>query len=193
MGKRAHRHQIVGLSLGISYEIALRLMPQDLTDDKSKFVQVMAWCHQAASHYLSQCWPRSMLPNGVTRPQWVNTLRLTQNGFHVEDDIFRCISLNWNSWISNKLSSTYAILSLTDNEPALVQVLARHRTGHYLDRSWPKSIMPYGVTRPRVMLNYLRIKKKIFTIYFLYHISKAMMWHIVENFPPQRQSPIYPA
>ena len=31
----------------------------------------MAWCRQATSHYLSQCWPRSMLPNGVTRPQWV--------------------------------------------------------------------------------------------------------------------------
>ena len=31
----------------------------------------MAWCHQATSHYLSQCWPRSVPPNGVTRPQWV--------------------------------------------------------------------------------------------------------------------------
>ena len=56
---------------GISYEIALRWMPQDLTDDKSTLVQVMAWCSQATSHYLSQCWPRSMSPNGVTRPQWV--------------------------------------------------------------------------------------------------------------------------
>ena len=35
-------------------------------------VQVMAWCHQATSHYLSQCWPRSLSPYGVTRPQWVN-------------------------------------------------------------------------------------------------------------------------
>ena len=34
----------------------------------------MAWCCQATSHYLSQCWPRSMLPNGFTRPQWVNPL-----------------------------------------------------------------------------------------------------------------------
>ena len=25
---------------------------------------------QATSHYLSQCWPRSMSPNGVTRPWW---------------------------------------------------------------------------------------------------------------------------
>ena len=32
--------------LSISCEIALRYMPQDLTDDKSKLVQIMAWCHQ---------------------------------------------------------------------------------------------------------------------------------------------------
>ena len=58
---------------GISYEIALRWMPLDLTDDKSTLVQVMAWCRQATSHYLSQCWPRSLSPYGVTRPQWVKT------------------------------------------------------------------------------------------------------------------------
>ena len=33
--------------------------------------RVMAWCHQATSHYLSQCWPRSMSPYGITRPYWV--------------------------------------------------------------------------------------------------------------------------
>ena len=32
----------------------------------------MAWCHQATSHYLSQCWLRSMSSYGVTRPQWFN-------------------------------------------------------------------------------------------------------------------------
>ena len=53
-------------------------MPLDLTDDKSTLVQVMAWCRQATSHYLSQCWPRSMSPNGVTRPQWVNCSFLLQ-------------------------------------------------------------------------------------------------------------------
>ena len=46
-------------------------MSLDLTEHKSTLVQVMAWCRQATSHYLSQCWPRSMSPNGVTRPQWV--------------------------------------------------------------------------------------------------------------------------
>ena len=46
-------------------------MPIDLTDGKSTLVQVMAWCRQATSHYLSQCWHRSMSPYGITRPQWV--------------------------------------------------------------------------------------------------------------------------
>ena len=63
---------------GISYEIALRWMPQDLTYDKSTLVQVMAWCRQATRHYLNQCWPRSMSPNGVTRPQWVNKLEINR-------------------------------------------------------------------------------------------------------------------
>ena len=54
------------------YDNVLRWMPQDLTDDKSKLVQVMAWCPQATSHYLNQCWPRPPTPYGVTGPQWVN-------------------------------------------------------------------------------------------------------------------------
>ena len=57
---------------GISCDIALRWMSLDLTDDESILVQVMAWCRQATSHYLSQCWPRYLSPYGVTRPQWVN-------------------------------------------------------------------------------------------------------------------------
>ena len=45
----------------------IRLMSLDLTDDKSTLVQVMAWCRQATSHYLSQWWPKSLSPYGVTR------------------------------------------------------------------------------------------------------------------------------
>ena len=59
---------------GITYKIALRWMPLDLPDDKSTLVQVMAWCRQATSHYLSQCWPRPISPYGFTWPQWVNVL-----------------------------------------------------------------------------------------------------------------------
>ena len=57
----------------ISSKIALRLTSLDLSDDKSSLVQVMAWCRQAPSHYLNQCWPRYLPPYGVTRPQWVNS------------------------------------------------------------------------------------------------------------------------
>ena len=40
---------------------------------KSALVQVMAWCRQATSHYLGQCWFRSVLPYDITRPQWINS------------------------------------------------------------------------------------------------------------------------
>ena len=53
---------------GISCEIALIVMSLDFTDHQSTLVQVMAWCRQATSHYLSQCWTRSLSPYGVTRP-----------------------------------------------------------------------------------------------------------------------------
>ena len=57
---------------GISCETALIWMSLDFTDDRSTLIQVMAWCHQATSYYLSQCWPRSLSPYGVTRPESVN-------------------------------------------------------------------------------------------------------------------------
>ena len=53
---------------GISCEIVLIWMSLDFTDNHLTLVQVMAWCRQAPSHYLSQCWPRSLSPYGVTRP-----------------------------------------------------------------------------------------------------------------------------
>ena len=39
---------------------------------KSTLAQIMDWCHQATSHYLSQCWPSSMPPYGVTILRWLN-------------------------------------------------------------------------------------------------------------------------
>ena len=59
---------------------ALRWMSLDLNNDESTLVQVMVWCHQATNHYLSQCWPRSMLPYGVTRPQWVDNINRYHQG-----------------------------------------------------------------------------------------------------------------
>ena len=79
-------------TLSNSCETALRSMPQNPSDDKSTLVQVMAWCHQAASHYLSQCCPKSLSPYGVTRPQWVNSLAPGTCGCNLKLVIFKLIS-----------------------------------------------------------------------------------------------------
>ena len=47
-------------SLDTRYEITLRWMAQDLTIGKSTLIQVIGLFHQAAKHFLIQCWPRSM-------------------------------------------------------------------------------------------------------------------------------------
>ena len=39
-------------------------------------VQERLVAKQTSSHYLNQCWPRSLTPYIVTRPQWVNTLEI---------------------------------------------------------------------------------------------------------------------
>ena len=54
-------------------------MLQELIDDKSTLVQVMAWYHQATSHHLSQSWQVSMSRCGLTRPQWVKTYAVKQH------------------------------------------------------------------------------------------------------------------
>ena len=53
--------------MNTSYEIALRQMLQNLTNERSTLAQVMAWCHEATSHCMSQCWPRSMSPYSITK------------------------------------------------------------------------------------------------------------------------------
>ena len=39
---------------------------------RGELLEVMAWCRQAKSHYLSQSWSRFMSRHGVTKSQWVN-------------------------------------------------------------------------------------------------------------------------
>ena len=55
----------------------------------------MAWCHQAPSHYMSQCWPRSMSPYGANRPQWIKYVH--------EDPIF-----HW--WLMDIYCSPWLLL-----------------------------------------------------------------------------------
>ena len=111
-------------------KIALRWMLLDLIDDKSTLVQVMAWCRQAKSHYLSQCWPRSMSPYGNIRPQW-----------------FKFMSMS----TSCKIAHMWMPQNHTKSKFTLVQVMAWccQATSHFLNQCWTRSLMPYGITRPQ--------------------------------------------
>ena len=71
------KHMLRIKFMSTSCQIDLRWIPQNTFDDKSTLIQVMkkkiimAWWRQTTSHYLSQYWPKSLSPYGVTGPQWV--------------------------------------------------------------------------------------------------------------------------
>ena len=110
----------------ISCEVALIWMSLDFTDDQSTSVQVIALCSQATSHYLSQCWPRAMSPNGVTRPQWVNWISIYVSLLQSNDNHLRAIlevitqptiteisfKISYKSPGANKLKYLTAFLSI---------------------------------------------------------------------------------
>ena len=135
----------------ISCEIALRWMPQDLTDDKSTLVKVMAWCRQATSHYLSQCWPRSLSPNGVTRPQLVNSLVPGRCRNNVKNIIFKLLMQNSTLGTQCEIALMWMPQNLTNWKSTFVQVMdwCHQATSHYLSQCWPRSMLPYSVTKPQ--------------------------------------------
>ena len=92
-------------------------MSLDLADDKSTLVQVMAWCRQATSHYLNQCWLRSLSPYGVTRPQWVKVTTTSPRGQWVNTDRFKVITYQ-------VVSSLFVMVSLI-----LASYLCNHHRG----------------------------------------------------------------
>ena len=93
----------------------------------------------------------SVSPYGVTMSQWVNSLRLRQNGRHFPDDNLKCIFLNENVWISIKISPKFVPRGPINNIPALVQIMAWRRPG---DKSLSEPMMVslpthICVTRPQ--------------------------------------------
>ena len=59
----------------------------------------------------------------------VNTLRPRKNGRHFADDLFKCIFVNENAWISLKISMKFVPKFQINNIPALVQIMAWRRPG----------------------------------------------------------------
>ena len=59
----------------------------------------------------------------------LNTLKPRQNGRHFPDNIFKCILLNENVWISLKISLKFVPQGPITNIPALVPMMAWRRPG----------------------------------------------------------------
>ena len=103
----------------------------DIFDDESfRFVfSNEKFLNANLNHYLNK-WLHSLLTDThVTRPWWLNTLRLRQNGRHFADDMFKCIFLNENVWIPIEISLKFVPKGPINNIPALVQIMAWRRSG----------------------------------------------------------------
>ena len=72
----------------------------------------------ATSNYLKQ------VTTSLTYMPWVNTLRLRGNLCHFKADIFKCIFLNENIWISLQIALKFVPKVRIDKIPALVQIMA---------------------------------------------------------------------
>ena len=87
-----------------------------------------------------------MHPSGA----WLNTLKPRQDGRHFPDDIFKCIFLNENVWISMKIPLKFVPKGPINNIP-LFQIMAWRRPG---DKPWYETMMVtllthICVTRPQ--------------------------------------------
>ena len=60
----------------------------------------------------------------------INTLRQRQNGRHLPDNIFKCIFLNENVWISLEISLKFVPKVPINNIPQLVLIMAWRRPGN---------------------------------------------------------------
>ena len=117
---------------GISCVIALLWMSLDFIDDQSTLVQIMAWCHQETSHYLSQCWPGSLSPYGITWSQWVISLAPTKFECKFTQVIFMRVidgGLWYLLWIYPQYPQTNLTRFNGDQSP-LVQVMAWYHLGN---------------------------------------------------------------
>ena len=108
---------------------------------------------------------------------YINTLRPRQNGRHFANDPFKCILLNDNVSIPNKISWRFVPKGPIINIPSLVQIMAWRRPGDK-PLSLPmmvSSLTHICVTRPQ----WLKYQSYITHIcHRIYRICHSLGWHI---------------
>ena len=82
---------------------------------------------------------------------YVNILRPRRNGSHFTDDVFKCIFLNENVWISLKISLKLVPMVPFNNIRALVQIMAWRRPGDKPLSEPMMAVLPthIRITRPQ--------------------------------------------
>ena len=144
----------------------------------------MAWCRQAPSHYLGQCWPRTPTSYGVTRPQWVKTRK---NGQIFADGTFNRTTLKGNcvTWLESHWS--LFLREQMTNGPALVEVIAWHGAG---DKLLSKAMMIQFTDvymRQKALMSYLTVPNWLGL--FLWHCPQLNANGLVYDQPILVQTP----
>ena len=115
----------------------------------------------------------------------VNTLRPRQNGHHFTD-IFKCIFLKENIWITIKISLKFVPMGPINNIPALVQIMAWHRPGDKpLSESMMVSLLTHiCVTRPQWVKEPLAFEgvEVMWQFEFTAHIEEDVGFTLPHNF-----------
>ena len=94
------------------------------------------WCHENSFGELSKCseqlpdFDRTIDNPYIVLSQVFNLLRPRQNCGHFAANIFKCILLNENIWISIEISLKFVTKGPINIIPTLVQMMARHRPGN---------------------------------------------------------------
>ena len=137
-------------NISISVKISLKFVHMGPIDNKSVLVQLMAWRRtvdtplpkpmfvQFSDTYISVYCMRQQ--RGMIWHAWLTrrqclTLRPGQFGRLIVDDIFQCVFLNENNWLSIKISLKFVPNGAIDSKSALIHVMAlrRQATSHYLN------------------------------------------------------------
>ena len=113
----------------MAFQIVGNLIAQQLAQNNWPFVRETAG-HRHDSNY-GKCF-HFMTPLIALR--WMlkntfNTLRPRHKGRHFADDVFKCIFLNENVWISLKISLKFVPKGPINNIPSSVQIMAWRRPG----------------------------------------------------------------
>ena len=104
-----------------------------------------------------------------------NTLRPRQNGYHFPENIFKCIFLNENVWISLKVLLKYVSQDPFNNIPALVQMVAWCRPG---DKPLSEPCMCHSASMIQTARSYFAK--------FLMGLAKSAFYEYLTNIHPHQ-------